>query len=97
MSTPQITLYACTPCSPPPRYPRADLVVADPESPFAQKLSLVLLFKQLPYSVCVVPRMPPRSALRLLGINYRRIPVLAIGSDVYLGALVPRPSFPSPS
>lgn len=27
--------------------------------------------------------MPPRPELRMLGISYRRIPVLAIGNDIY--------------
>lgn len=54
-----------------------------PESPFAKKLELVLLFKRLPYSICPTTRMPPRPALLALGINYRRIPVLSIGNEVY--------------
>lgn len=55
-----------------------------PQSPFYQKLQLVLLFKQLPYSIVKVGRMPPRLALSDdLGITYRRIPVIAIGNDVY--------------
>ena len=60
------------------------VLYAYPESPFGQKLSQVLLLKQLPYSLVLVPRMPPRSELALLGVTYRRIPVLAIGNDVYL-------------
>jgi glutathione S-transferase len=45
------------------------------ESPFYQKLLLVLLFKQLPYSIVKTGRMPPRLALSDdLGITYRRIP-----------------------
>ena len=53
------------------------------QSPFFQKMKLVLLFKKLPYKIVKVTRMPPRPELSLLGITYRRIPVLAIGSDVY--------------
>lgn len=61
------------------------ILYAYPESPFGQKLSLVLLFKQIPFSQVLVPRIPPRSALiDPLGITYRRIPVLAIGNDLYL-------------
>ena len=45
----------------------------------------MLLLKQVPYAIVAVPRMPPRSALAdSLGVTYRRIPVLAIGNDVFL-------------
>ncbi|KAI5476787.1 hypothetical protein MNV49_007302 [Pseudohyphozyma bogoriensis] len=54
-----------------------------PESPFGQKLSLVLLLKRVPYSLVKVARMPPRDELDVLGVKYRRIPVLAVGNDVY--------------
>ncbi|KAL8278052.1 hypothetical protein RQP46_009512 [Phenoliferia psychrophenolica] len=61
------------------------ILYAYPESPFGQKLIQVLVLKQLPYAHVLVPRMPPRSALAdSLGVTYRRIPVLAIGNDVFL-------------
>lgn len=44
---------------------------------------LVLLFKKLPYKLVKVQRMPPRPELEILGITYRRIPVLVVGNDVY--------------
>lgn len=53
------------------------------QSPFYQKMLLVLLFKRLPHKLVKVQRMPPRPELSLLGVSYRRIPVLAIGGDVY--------------
>lgn len=62
-----------------------------PASLFGQKLELVLLLKRLPYSKVRVPITPPRSALELLGIPYRRIPVLAIGHDVPFINHVPPP------
>lgn len=61
----------------------AVLLWAYPSSPFAQKLQRVLELKGISYSYCTVTRMPPRPALQQLGITYRRIPVLAIGADVY--------------
>lgn len=60
------------------------ILYAYPQSPFAQKLQLVLLFKHIAYKYVEVPRIPPRTALELLGVHYRRIPVLVIGSEVYL-------------
>lgn len=62
---------------------KAIVLFSYPESPFGKKLELVLLFKQLPYSICTTTRIPPRPALLALGINYRRIPVLSIGNEVY--------------
>lgn len=53
-------------------------------SPFYQKMLLVIRLKQLPFSIVKVNRQPPRPELEVsLGITYRRIPVLAIGNDVY--------------
>ncbi|SCV67284.1 BQ2448_5930 [Microbotryum intermedium] len=60
------------------------ILYAYPQSPFAAKLELVLTLKQIPYHYVEVERMPPRPALQLLNITYRRIPVLAIDSDLYL-------------
>ncbi|SGY97545.1 BQ5605_C035g11412 [Microbotryum silenes-dioicae] len=60
------------------------ILYAYPQSPFAAKLELVLTLKQIPYHYVEVERMPPRPALHLLNITYRRIPVLAIDSDLYL-------------
>lgn len=48
-----------------------------PLSPFAQKISFVLLFKKINYKLVDVSRAPPRPQLAdELGIKYRRIPVL---------------------
>lgn len=43
----------------------------------------MLLFKAIPYSLVRVERIPPRPALQQLGVTYRRIPVLAIGANLY--------------
>ncbi|KZV98115.1 hypothetical protein EXIGLDRAFT_641688 [Exidia glandulosa HHB12029] len=52
-------------------------------SPFATKVENILALRNIPYSRVNVPVVPPRSALLELGIPYRRIPVVAIGNDVY--------------
>jgi len=53
-------------------------------SPFARKVDNILLLKGIPHNRVTVSIMPPRPELSThLGINYRRIPVLAIGNDVY--------------
>ncbi|KAG0147586.1 hypothetical protein CROQUDRAFT_91294 [Cronartium quercuum f. sp. fusiforme G11] len=55
----------------------------DDESPFAQKAKLLLSVRKIPYHTVTVARIPPRPELQLLGIDYRRIPVLAINETVY--------------
>jgi glutathione S-transferase len=53
-------------------------------SPFTQKVRLSLRLKQIPYTFITVPSMMPRPLLReSFGLTYRKIPVLAIGSDLY--------------
>ncbi|CCL98447.1 uncharacterized protein FIBRA_00445 [Fibroporia radiculosa] len=53
-------------------------------SPFAKKVQSLLALKGVPYTRVLVLNIPPRPALStLLGITYRRVPVLAIGSDIY--------------
>lgn len=54
-----------------------------PFSPYGQKVSLLLTLAKLPFKTCVQPLLLPRPDLETLGITYRRIPVLAIGKDVY--------------
>ncbi|OAA68658.1 Thioredoxin-like fold protein [Niveomyces insectorum RCEF 264] len=53
-------------------------------SPFARRVQWYLLLRGLPYSECLQPPTMPRPDLRLLGVRHRRIPVLAIGRDVYM-------------
>ncbi|KAI1748704.1 glutathione S-transferase [Xylaria castorea] len=53
-------------------------------SPFAKRLIWYLNLRKIPYSQCIQPRIMPRPDLNLLGVSYRRIPVLSIGRDVYL-------------
>ncbi|KAI0451689.1 glutathione S-transferase [Xylaria acuta] len=53
-------------------------------SPFAKRVVWYLNLRKIPYSQCIQPRIMPRPDLNLLGVSYRRIPVLSIGRDVYL-------------
>ncbi|KIJ37000.1 hypothetical protein M422DRAFT_50803 [Sphaerobolus stellatus SS14] len=53
-------------------------------SPFVSKLEAVLKLKNIPARRVDVPLTPPRVDILALGIPYRRVPVLAIGKDVYI-------------
>ncbi|KAJ3559212.1 hypothetical protein NM688_g478 [Phlebia brevispora] len=53
-------------------------------SPYTTKVKHMLVLKRIPYKLVDVSMILPRPALSdLLGVSYRRIPVLAIGNDVY--------------
>ncbi|MFC0711443.1 glutathione S-transferase family protein [Azorhizophilus paspali] len=62
-----------------------------PSSPFAEKIRLILGFKQLSWRSVIVPRVMPKPDLLPLTGGYRRTPVLQIGADVYCdSALIAR-------
>jgi glutathione S-transferase len=53
-------------------------------SPFTNKVRLALRLKQIPFSYVTVPSMMPRPLLKeTFGLSYRKIPVLAIGREIY--------------
>lgn len=52
-------------------------------SPYGQKIHLLLTAAGIPYSELTQPPVLPRPDLKALDITYRRIPLLAIGRDVY--------------
>jgi glutathione S-transferase len=52
-------------------------------SPYGQKIHLLLTAAGLSYSELTQPAVLPRPDLKSLSITYRRIPLLAIGRDVY--------------
>jgi len=54
-----------------------------PESVYGRRVDWYLTLRGIPYTHCRVLSRLPRPALTALGVNYRRIPVLAIGRDVY--------------
>ncbi|KAK3669383.1 hypothetical protein LTR78_010728 [Recurvomyces mirabilis] len=52
-------------------------------SPYGQKIKLLLTAAGVNFQKCDQPRILPRPDLAALGITYRRIPLLAVGKDVY--------------
>lgn len=52
-------------------------------SPYARKIVMYLALRGLPYSEVKQPVIMPRPDLTAIGVAYRRIPVMAIGKDVY--------------
>ncbi|KAL8418091.1 hypothetical protein RB594_001637 [Gaeumannomyces avenae] len=55
-----------------------------PFSPYARRVLWYLSLRGIPYKQCIQPPTMPRPDLAQLGIKHRRIPVMAIGRDVYL-------------
>lgn len=53
------------------------------ESPFAEKIRLILGFKRLSYRSVLVPMMLPKPDVIALTGGYRRAPMMQIGSDIY--------------
>lgn len=53
------------------------------ESPFAEKIRLILGFKRLSYGSVSVPMMLPKPDVIALTGGYRRAPTMQIGSDIY--------------
>ncbi|NUZ08236.1 glutathione S-transferase family protein [Piscinibacter koreensis] len=63
---------------------RHDIVLHHyPSSPFAEKVRLVLGFKQLAWRSVTIPVMLPKPDVVALTGGYRRTPVMQIGADVY--------------
>jgi len=54
-----------------------------PMSPFAEKVRLMLGYKQHAWKSVTVPAVSPKPDLTALTGGYRRVPVLQIGADVY--------------
>lgn len=54
-----------------------------PSSSFAEKVRLILGFKQLAWRSVTIPRVMPKPDLLALTGGYRRTPVLQIGADIY--------------
>ncbi|KAL2419971.1 hypothetical protein ABEF95_009672 [Exophiala dermatitidis] len=52
-------------------------------SPYARRILWYLALRGIPYAECKQPPVMPRPDLKALVVNYRRIPVVAIGRDVY--------------
>src|SRR3984885_12574000 len=54
-----------------------------PMSPFAEKIRLILGFKNLHWSSVMIPNIMPKPDLTALTGGYRKTPVLQIGADIY--------------
>lgn len=76
-------------------------------SPFAEKIRLMLGYKNLPWKSVIIPAIMPKPDLVALTGGYRKTPVLQIGADIYcdtslisdvLEHLQPQPTlYPEPS
>jgi glutathione S-transferase len=76
-----------------------------PNSPFAEKIRLILGFKKLQWESVIIPNMMPKPDVIALTGGYRKTPVLQIGADIYcdtaliaevIESLAPTPSlYPS--
>ncbi|MBX9962679.1 MAG: glutathione S-transferase family protein [Burkholderiales bacterium] len=61
-----------------------DLILHNyPNSPFAEKVRLILGYKGLEWHSVQIPRVMPKPDLMPLTGGYRRTPVMQIGADVY--------------
>jgi glutathione S-transferase len=54
-----------------------------PSSPFAEKIRLILGYKQLAWKSVFIPMIMPKPDLTALTGGYRKTPVLQIGADIY--------------
>jgi len=54
-----------------------------PNSPFAEKIRLILGHKKLPWKSVFIPMIMPKPNLTALTGGYRKTPVLQIGADIY--------------
>ncbi len=52
-------------------------------SPFVQRIQYYLTLRGIPFKLCLQPPILPRPDVELLGLKHRRIPILAIGRDIY--------------
>lgn len=52
-------------------------------SPYGRKVTQYLTLRNISYSVVEQPPMLPRSDVDALGVAYRRIPLMALGRDIY--------------
>jgi glutathione S-transferase len=54
-----------------------------PTSPFAEKIRLILGYKQIPWRSVIIPAIMPKPDVLALTGGYRKTPVLQIGADIY--------------
>lgn len=54
-----------------------------PTSPFAEKIRLILGYKQLAWHSVIIPMIMPKPDLTCLTGGHRRTPIMQIGADIY--------------
>jgi glutathione S-transferase len=54
-----------------------------PNSPFAEKIRLIMGFKQLHWTSVIIPNVMPKPDVVALTGGYRKTPILQIGADIY--------------
>ncbi|SMQ54709.1 unnamed protein product [Zymoseptoria tritici ST99CH_3D7] len=59
-----------------------------PFSPYVQKIALLLHVTEVPFKFQEVGPLIPRPELESIGITYRRVPILAVGKDIYCDSKV---------
>lgn len=57
-------------------------------SPWANKVISYLALRNMPHAQCDQPITLPRPDIKALGVNYRRVPVIAIGRDIFCDTLL---------
>ncbi|KAK3670229.1 hypothetical protein LTR78_009884 [Recurvomyces mirabilis] len=57
-------------------------------SPWSNKVVSYLALRGIPYARCEQPIVLPRPDLEALGVNYRRVPVISLGRDIYCDSLL---------
>ncbi|KAK7511890.1 glutathione S-transferase [Phyllosticta citriasiana] len=63
--------------------PNGLIIYHYPFSPYARRVIWYLQLRGLGYAECMQPHIMPRPDLSALGVSYRRIPVMAMGRDIY--------------
>ncbi|PNS17993.1 2,3-bisphosphoglycerate-dependent phosphoglycerate mutase [Sphaceloma murrayae] len=66
-----------------PSIPNDIILYHYPFSPYARRIIWYLALRNIPYAQSLQPPYLPRPTLTDLGVSYRRIPLLSIGSDIY--------------
>lgn len=54
-----------------------------PNSPFSEKIRLILGYKKLPWKSVIIPAIMPKPDVQALTGGYRRTPFMQVGSDIY--------------
>ncbi|KAJ6164698.1 hypothetical protein N7470_003370 [Penicillium chermesinum] len=67
-----------------PEIPNDIVLYWYPFSPYAYRIYWYLLLRGIKFASCIQPHMLPRPDLKALNVEYRRIPILSIGKDIYL-------------